>query len=97
MAESEEPAEGVTVPTEVVYKGVLVAMPEKVLLDMLREVTLGADPDLVYIEFFSNDSVFELIPSQCDCECNCSEESDDDCECCRCEFTDDDDDDETQA
>lgn len=89
MAEAEEPAEGVTVPTEVVYNGVLVAMSEKILLDMLRQVTQGADPDLVYIEFFSNDWIFELLPSQCDCECDCSDDTEEDCECCTCEFDDD--------
>ena len=89
MSEAEEPAEGVTVPTEVVLRGILVAMSETVLLDMLRQVTQGADPDLVYIEMFSNDCIFELIPSQCDCECECPDESEEDCECCTCEFDDD--------
>lgn len=96
MADAEEPTAepSTTAPVEIVHSEVMIAIPEPVLLDMLRQVTQGADPDLVYIEFFANDNLIELIPVSCGCECSCADGSEDDCECCTCE-DDDDGDDET--
>jgi hypothetical protein len=70
-----------------VLNEVMVAMPERVLLEMLRQVTVGADPDFVYMEFFANENFYELTPVDCDCECTCRDDQDD-CDCCSCEDDD---------
>lgn len=95
MADEQQP-ETPSIPEEIIEDNVFIVIQEQVLLDMIRQISTGADADFVYAEFWANNQVQQVIP-HCDCDgcgcCDCDEEPDE-CECeCSCEVGDESDED----
>lgn len=68
---------------ELIAKYIFISIAESDLLDLLREVSAGADPDVIYMEYFANGSICEM--SECVCEDDCDGS---DCDCVWCALPD---------
>jgi hypothetical protein len=74
---------------ELIAKYVFISVAESDLLELLREVSAGADPDVIYMEYFANGSICEMDACECadDCDgenCGCAWCALPDCDCEEC-------------
>lgn len=86
---SDETPETVEVPVEYLEE-VYVVCQEQVILDLLRRVDSGADPDLAYAEAWANNSFLKVLDISCECTCDCEEEEcEHECSCGTSEIEED--------